>query len=266
MFIPEDRLPPGFVDFIGRRGEGVVPRPAATIVLMRDAAAGPELLLLRRNRSSGFVPGAYVFAGGRVDEADADPSLWSGTELPSEPPPAYWTAAIRELFEETGVLLARDPAGEFAADASDEAMAHWRESLLEDGATLRGMLESLDLRLAVDRVVHFAHWITPVAESRRYDTRFFLGAMPPGRTATADAREMSDAVWLSPAAALERFALGRLPMVFPTVRTLESLAEFESVDAALESLRGQPVVPILPRLVRVDGGVQLVVDEGAERE
>jgi len=266
MFIPEDRLPPGFLEFIRRPGDGVVPRPAATIVLMRDAEPEPELLLLRRNRSAGFVPGAYVFAGGRVDAADADPSLWSGGVPPTEPDAAYWAAAVRELFEETGVLLARDAEGGFARDASDETLADWRESLLEDEATLGGMLDALGLRIALDRIVHFAHWITPVAESRRYDTRFFLGAMPPGREASADAREMSDAVWLSPRAALDRFALGRLPMVFPTVRTLESLAGFESVDAALDTLRGQAVAPILPRLVRVDGGVKLVVDEGVETE
>ncbi len=111
--------------------------------------------------------------------------------------------------------------------------------------------------------MHFAHWITPIAERRRYDTHFFLGALPPGRVAAADPREMSDAAWLSPGAALDRFARGRLPMVFPTVRTLETLAAFDSIGTALEALRGRTVAPILPRLVRAEGGVRLVVDEGA---
>lgn len=264
MFIPGERLPPGFMDRVGR-GEAMEPKPAATIVLMRDAAT-PEILLLRRNRSAGFVPGAYVFAGGRVDEADADPALWRDVGSPTEPSPAYWAAALRELFEETGVLLARDRAGVFVADATHPAVGRWRERLLEDEATLADALSDLDAQLAADRVVHFAHWITPVAEPRRYDTRFFLGALPEGRTAAADPREMSDAVWLSAGEALDRFARGRLPMVFPTVRTLESLAEFDSVDAALEGLRRRPVAPVLPRLERVEGGVRLVVDEGADTE
>jgi 8-oxo-dGTP pyrophosphatase MutT (NUDIX family) len=266
MFIPGDRLPPGFVASIGREGDVVVPRPAATVVLLRDGADGPEAFLLRRNRSSGFVPGAWVFAGGRVDEADADAGIWEGDDSPADPPPAYWAAAVRELFEETGVLLARARDGRFAPDSTDEDAATWRERLLEDDATLLETLAALDARPAIDRIVHIAHWITPVDEPRRYDTHFFLGGMPGGRVAAPDPREMSDAVWLRPADALDRFAHGRLPMVFPTVRTLEMLADFRSVDDALGALRGRRVAPILPRLVRTEGGVRLVVDEGAEGE
>jgi len=265
MFIPEERLPPGFMDTIGQAGAAAVPRPASTVALMRDARSGPEVLLLRRNRSSGFVPGAYVFAGGRVDAADADPLPWSGPSMQA-PPPEYWAAALRELFEETGVLLARDAGGTYAADASDPALSVWRDTLLEDGATLAGMLETLGLTLAGDRVVHFAHWITPVAEPRRYDTHFFMAGMPESRTASADAREMSDAVWLTPAAALDRFADGTLPMVFPTVRSLETLASFETVQSALDYWRNRQVAPVLPRLVRTGRGVSLVVDEGAKAE
>jgi 8-oxo-dGTP pyrophosphatase MutT (NUDIX family) len=288
LFIPSDRLPPGFLDSIGHTTEPVEPRLAATIVLMRDAATpasivsspearpgktsgkrvpdpatGTEVFMLRRNRSAGFVPGAWVFAGGRVDAADAAVSLWSGDTVPSNPSPGFWMAAVRELFEETGVLLARDVRGEFAPDASHEVVASWREKLLEDECTLADVLSGLDARIAADRIVHFAHWITPVAEPRRYDTHFFVGAMPEGRAAAADPREMSDATWISPAAALDRFARGSLPMVFPTVRTLEMLSAFDSVRAALDTLRGTTVAPILPRLVRTDGGVRLVVDEGA---
>jgi len=266
MFIPEERLPPGFMDTIGRGGAAAVPRPASTVALMRDATPGPEVLLLRRNRSSGFVPGAYVFAGGRVDAADADPLPWSGPAMPGIPPAEYWAAALRELFEETGVLLARDAGGAYAADASDPALSVWRDTLLEDEATLAGMLDRLGLMLAGDRIVHFAHWITPVAEPRRYDTHFFLAGMPESRTASADAREMSDAVWLTPAAALDRFADGTLPMVFPTVRSLESLAAFDSVQSALDYWRDRQVAPVLPRLVRTGRGVSLVVDEGAQAE
>jgi 8-oxo-dGTP pyrophosphatase MutT (NUDIX family) len=288
MFIPGERLPPGFIESIGRTGEPVEPRPAATIVLMRDGvkpasavrfpetrpgnssgnrvdepAATPEVFMLRRNRSAGFVPGAWVFAGGRVDAADANVSSWSGDTVPSTPSAEFWAAAVRELFEETGVLLARNGSGGFVPDASHDDVASWRERLLEDECTLADVLAALDARIAADRIVHFAHWITPVDEPRRYDTHFFAGAMPEGGIAAADPREMSDAAWISPADALDRFARGRLPMVFPTVRTLETLAAWDSVDAALDALRGRSVASILPRLVRADGGVRLVVDEGA---
>jgi 8-oxo-dGTP pyrophosphatase MutT (NUDIX family) len=189
---------------------------------------------------------------------------WSGGVVPPEPSVEYWTAAIRELFEETGVLLAVHQDGSFADDASDPELAECRDALLEDRLTLARLLEDFELRLAGDRMVHFAHWITPIAEPRRYDTRFFLAGMPDARIASADAREMSDAVWLTPVTALARFANGTLPMVFPTVHTLETLAGFDSVQSALDSLRDRPVAPILPRLVRSDRGVSLVVDEGAD--
>lgn len=263
MFIPAERLPPGFIERIGTGPEtAATPRPASTIVLMRDTPGGAQVLLMRRNRSAGFVPGAYVFPGGRVDEADADPSLWGETPLPARPAPSFWAAAIRELFEETGVLLAREETGGFAPDATTPVWAEWRDSLLEGRTTLRRMLEAHGLRLALDRIIHLAHWITPVAEPRRYDTHFFLASMPASREAAADPREMSDAQWLSPAQALDRFASGDLPMVFPTVRTIEMLAAFETVGAALEGLRDRLVQPVLPRLVRTAHGVTLEVDEG----
>jgi 8-oxo-dGTP pyrophosphatase MutT (NUDIX family) len=262
MFIPADRLPPGFVERLDVPSAGAVEaRPAATLVLLRDTTVGPEVLLLRRTRSAGFVPGAYVFAGGRVDQGDTDPRLWQHLTPPAEPAPEYWSAALRELFEETGVLLARDAAGRFAPDSGDTAIAALREALLADRATLHDVLMELQLRPALDGLVPFAHWITPLAEPRRFDTRFFLAALPEGAHAVPDAREMSDAVWLTPRAALDRFEAGRLPMVFPTVRTLETLVAFTEVAAVLEAFRGRAVTPILPRLVRSEGGVALVVDQ-----
>ena len=262
--IPFERLPPGFAERIEDPPEPPAEaRPAATAVLLRDGAASLEALLLRRHRSSGFVPGAYVFPGGRVDAADADPAtlaLLDGREPGAEPDASYIAAAVREVFEETGVLLARDAAGRPAPDAREPEIARWRAALLEDRATLADVLGALGLRVAAADIVYCAHWITPVAEPRRYDTRFFLARLPDGAEASVDEREMTDAVWLPPAAALERFRAGRLPMVFPTVHTLESLAPFASVAAALDAFRGCVVAPILPRLVRRPDGVAIVVD------
>ncbi len=269
--IPAHRLPPGFAERIDAPpGKPAETRPAATAVLLRDADLGPETLLLRRPRASGFVPGAYVFPGGRVDEADAEPGLLGrvvGMPAAPEPPAPYWIAAAREVFEETGVLLATDGVGRPAPDAaSDRRMGDWRESLLAEEAVLLDVLAEGSLALDFSRTVYCAHWITPLAEPRRYDTRFFLAALPAGREATHDPREMTDALWLAPAAALERFAAGRLPMVFPTVKMLERLAGFHSVAEALEAFRGRRVRAVLPRLVRTGSGVAIVVEDESSGE
>lgn len=265
FMIPAERLPPGFAEQIEAPPADPVPaRPAATTVLLRDSAAGPEVLLMKRLRSAGFVPGAFVFPGGRVDLADGDPALLlraDGPGTPLVPEPSFWVAALRETFEETGVLLARDGSGRVVADAGrDPELGRWRDALLAGEATFLEVAESLGVKLALDEMVACAHWITPLVEPRRYDTHFFLAPLPEGREVWPDPREMAEAIWLSPAAALERFHEGRLPMVFPTVVTLESLMGFGSVAEALDSFRGRPVEPILPRLVRTDEGVAIVID------
>lgn len=268
FIIPADRLPPGFAETLDAPPATVAePRPAATVVLMRDGADGLEVLLLKRHRASGFVPGAYVFPGGRTDEGDADPRLVQDCEIPERGgvAPYYWFGAVREVFEETGVLLAQDARGEWAPDTStsDDAEA-WREQLMSNATRLVDMLAATGLRIVLDDVVYFAHWITPEVEPRRYDTRFFAAALPPGRQIRPDAREMVDAIWISPNVALERFEAGRLPMVFPTVHTLQDLAPFASVPETLAALRERPVAPVMPRLVRAGSGVGIVIDEGKE--
>ncbi|HUF12361.1 MAG TPA: site-2 protease family protein [Longimicrobiales bacterium] len=260
FMIPVDRLPPGF----GRALDSPTPAepvPAATVVLARDGAAGLEVLLLKRHKSSGFVPGAYVFPGGRVDAADADAALlerMDGLPRPLRPDAPYWAAAVREAFEETGVLLGqRVDAGSERAAALDE----WRERLMRDETTLAAMLDALDLRLDLRRMIELAHWITPIAEPRRYDTRFFLAAPLGGAEARIDEREMTDALWLEPAEGLRRFRAGTLPMVFPTVYTLQKLSEFRTATQALEALRGAAVPAFLPRLVRRGDSVTLELTE-----
>lgn len=277
--IPAERLPPGFAASLDDPpAQPAAARPAATMVLLRDAApaagseggrlnedAGAEVLLLQRERTTAFVPGAYVFPGGRVDAGDADPRLAEqarGRPAEWHPPAEYWMAAVRETFEEAGVLLARAGGEEWARDASsDRAMEAWREELLQDRVVLLEVLRGLDAHVALDDVVYFAHWITPAIEPRRYDTRFFLARLPPGRSVRADPREMNDAVWLTPEDALERFRNGELPMVFPTVRTLETLAGQQSAAAALDAFRGREVPALEPRLVRTANGVAITLDD-----
>jgi len=264
--IPTSWLPPGVVARIGRTPVAPAPpRPAATIVLLRDTAAGPEVLLVRRHHGSAFVPGAYVFPGGRVDGSDADPGLAARVRPlpgPAGPELRFWIAAVRELFEETGVLLARDAAGRPAPESGrDPELARWREELLADAATLADLLAAGTWTIDLTDSVVCAHWITPTVEPRRYDTRFFLARLPARREIATDPREMTDAVWLAPRTALERCRAGRLPMVFPTIRTLEAIAPFSSVDAALAAFRGRTIHPVLPTLVRTPDGVGIIVDD-----
>jgi 8-oxo-dGTP pyrophosphatase MutT (NUDIX family) len=260
FMIPAERLPPGFAEQIDQPPQRIAqPHPAATAVLIRDGASEPEVLLLKRQRSSGFVPGAYVFPGGRVDAEDARVPWPGGT---SEPAPEYWIAAVREIFEETGVLLARSHTGEWPPTAAQSAeLEAWREQLMSGSAHMAELLEKEQLTLDPSVIVYIAHWITPEAEPRRYDTRFFLAQVPAALEIRPDAREMTDALWIAPAAALQRFEDGQLPMVFPTVKTLQQLATFDSARAALAAFRSGEVRTILPRLVRTPEGVGIVIDQ-----
>lgn len=262
--IPADRLPPGFAQAVDAPpSQPAEAKPAATIVLLRDGDAGMEVLLLKRHRSSGFVPGAYVFPGGRIDEADRDSELIADALnlQAAKVPSFFWFAAVREVFEEAGVLLARDESGAWVKGAAtSEAMERLRLRLLNEEVSLKQALRECKCRIDFSGIVYFAHWITPVAEPRRYDTRFFAARVPEGRDVRPDPREMTDAVWVTPAEALVRFAQGRLPMVFPTVRTLEQLAGYGTTDEALDALRSADVEPIMPRLVRTETGVGIVID------
>lgn len=274
--IPFERLPPGFAETLEDPPTvPVTPRPAATIVLLRNGGGGMEVLLMRRHRRSGFVPGAYVFPGGRVDGSDAAPAAVElladltpdaaaeRLDLHDVDPPAiaYYLAALREAFEETGILIGERPDGTPPPTAAEDAdVDALREELMEDRITLADALVRLDSRIDGHAIEYIAHWITPEPEPRRYDTRFFAAKVPPDATAIVDPREMTDAVWLTPARALDRCEEGELPMVFPTIKTIEKLAAYDSVDEALDGIGGQAVRTILPTLVVTPTGVGLRVD------
>ena len=144
--------------------------------------------------------------------------------------------------------------------AAEPRLAEWRDKLLGRRATLGDLLEAQGLLPSVAEMVYCGHWITPVAEPRRYDTRFFLARLPQGHSVAVDVREMTDAVWITPEEALRRFQEGGLPMVFPTVKMLEMLAGYGSVSELMAALRDQPVHAVLPRLVRTADGVGIEVE------
>lgn len=271
--IPAERLPDGFMDTIAKAPAApAVARPAATVVLLREGPGGPEALLLRRNRATGFVPGAWVFPGGGVDAADGEDALagrWDGLTRegaaarlglgPGAEPPAiaYYGAAVREAVEETGLWPGVVEGG--GAGPSRTAIRRARESLLGGGAPLAEVLAELNARLDGAAVEYIAHWVTPSVAPRRYDTRFFAARVAPGATAVHDEREMTGAAWLTPRAALDRHRRGGLPMIFPTIRTLEDLRDFATVEELLAHYRGRAIPRVQPELVRTATGVALRV-------
>ena len=274
--IPEERLPEGFVDTVMDVPRvPAVPKPSATVVVLREGTSGPEVLLLRRNRATGFVPGAWVFPGGRVDVADGEAALadrWLGLTpegaagrlglgMDADPPAiAYYGAAVREVFEETGLLAGSDRMGDGTGDGGGGAdLGAAREALLGRGVPFSRVLTELSARLDGAAIEYIAHWVTPVAEPRRYDTRFFAARVPSGATAVHDEREMTGAVWLTPRAALARHREGRLPMIFPTIRTLEDLCGFATVEDLLAHYRGRAIPRVQPEIVRTATGVALRV-------
>jgi 8-oxo-dGTP pyrophosphatase MutT (NUDIX family) len=247
----------------------VRPAPAATLVLLRDRAeGGVETLLIQRHHGSRFAAGDFVFPGGRVEPADVpdDPARWCAGLAPAESARvlgldgdtagavAYWVGAIREAFEEVGVLLARDGEGRFPA-TGEPGFVEYRRGCQRDHRTLWRMLEAEGLRLATDRLVYFAHWITPEENPIRFDTRFFATAMPPGQEAVADDREIIGVRWIAPADALEALGRRELSLRLPTQKNLELFAGAASAAEALAGLAGRAVPTIRPRLV-VDNGAR----------
>jgi 8-oxo-dGTP pyrophosphatase MutT (NUDIX family) len=276
--IPRDNLPPGFAESLDKKPTRIAEtKPAATIVLLREGAGGLEVLLLRRVRSSGFVPGAWVFPGGRVDRDDAGTALVErldgltpvvasqrlGLPPDADPPAlAYYVAAIREAFEETGILVGRDSSGGAPrAAAVDAEVQRLRERLLEDEDSFPLLLDQMGCRMDASAVEYIAHWITPEAEPRRYDTRFFAAAVPAAVESLHHTKEMSDAVWIMPHEALRKNREGAFPMVFPTIKTLAALEAHPTPGAALRSFRGQHIPTILPRLVSTPTGVGIRVQD-----
>jgi recombination protein RecT len=216
---------------------------------MRDGPSGLEVLLLRRNQNAGFAPGAYVFPGGVLDPDDVVSSplvhidgvstddATRRLRLPSGDPPAiaYYVAAVREAYEETAILLGSDPSA-----------GRYRDELLEGRLTFSDVLGRCACRIPDGDIVYFAHWITPERAPRRYDTRFFAARAPSNAEPVADGREITEARWMTPANAIGGYAAGSLPMILPTIRTLERLATFASVRAALVALADAPVQTIMP--------------------
>lgn len=219
----------------------VTPRPAATVLLMRDTPQGPQVLMTRRSATASFAPNAYVFPGGAIDPADAQAHPLS-TRRPGQSDDALTQAlaALRESFEELGVLLARDAQGQWVPPATVQALdrhGNWLTQLQAHGLTLSGA-----------EVFPLAHWITDRDLPKRFDVPFLVARMPPGQEPVPDNREQFEPVWLHPATALAEHEAGRFFMIFPTVRTLQRLVAFPDVQAVLDACASErPLFTSCPR-------------------
>ncbi len=243
-----------------------VVRPASTVLPLRDVGGAYEVLMLRRSPRSEFVAGVYVFPGGALDDADATAAArvagWDADRARrqgfDDDGLVHVVAGLRELFEEAGLLVARDAAGRpVVPDAAlGSRLAEHRSRLNEGSVTMRDVLEAEDLYLDASGLCYLAHWVTPVGPPRRYDTRFFCLRAPSGQRATNDEAETVDESWVRPADALAAYDEGRFDMVLPTVATLRSIAGLPSVEAVLDHARGLGRVErVEPRVVERDGAL-----------
>lgn len=242
---------------------------AATVMMISRRDDGQlEVLMQRRNINLEFVGGAYVFPGGKVDDADrlvGWESLGDGLDdarastilsVPSGGLSLY-VAALRESFEEAGVLLA-DPGRE--TPYGREALEEFRGRLLRNEVEFFDLIASMKVRLAFSRLHYFAHWITPEGSPRRYDTRFFLAEVPRDAVGIPQEREATESIWIRPEEALARYRAQEFDLILPTIKNLEALTHFRSYDDAIDSVRRVTEVPtIQPKLVRDSEGVRIVL-------
>jgi 8-oxo-dGTP pyrophosphatase MutT (NUDIX family) len=257
----------GLVDVVKRLQSGeqlpAEPRHAATVVLARDGAGGPEVYLLRRTASMAFAAGAFVFPGGSVDPRDQDiaDAAWVG------PAPGDWAraltcdeplarslvcAAVRETFEESGVMLAGADAGSVVADTSSDDWEADRLALLDRSLSLAELLHRRGLLLRADLLRAWAHWITPEVEPKRFDTRFFVAAMPAGQRTRHVGGEADRVAWMRPADAIAGSERGELFLMPPTLASLTDVSEFATVADLLAAGHSREVVRVLPKVLLDD--------------
>lgn len=241
----------------GDRADAPPIRDASTVILLRDADRGLETFMLCRHQRSGFMGGAHVFPGGKVDASDRahrwleriDRSAEEISERLGESDVelglGLLIAAVRETFEEAGVLLAR------AGRSSDLKQA--RRALLR-GEDFLALAHAIEMQIDSIELTPYARWITPQMETRRFDTRFYVAAIPEDQSASHDGNETTSAAWLRPAAALDAMQEGRIKLAPPTVRTLHWLAEFDDIRSVVASARSRKPPLVRPRIVSGEEG------------
>ena len=247
----------------------VIPKKAATVILLRDKIPEEfEVFLLKRHEKSSFMGGNFVYPGGRVDREDGSLELCSysrgttfedahrilGRTLSPEESFAQWIAGIRELFEEAGILLAYDHKGnpfEYKNEEDRRRFVDYRDQLQKGKTTICQIAKESNILLALDQLYYYAHWITPEARSERFDTRFFLARHPEGQEASYDQKETIEGIWLSPQRALEENSRGKMALSPPTLKTMEDLSNYKTIEEVFDSLKEKDIQPILPILTKI---------------
>lgn len=227
------------------------PRQAATVILLRRIEPkGFEVFLTRRPEGMPFLGGMYCFPGGAVIREDCAPRMIErcrgfdaararapfGAQVSPRQAWGFWIAAVRELFEETGVLLAVTASG---ARPSPENIARNHRALAAGSCSFRALLEQEDLYCDLSSLGYFSHWQTPADNPVRFDTRFFVALLPREQSPIVTSEEVMHSVWLTPELAMLRCGRGKLPMIFPTFTSLRTLADFESVESVVNELSGR---------------------------
>ena len=249
------------------------PLDSATVILTRESSQGQfKVFLMRRHRDQDFMGGAFVFPGGKLEEADCDLDLvphtrgFTGAEaqrclqapdLPEEKALGLFFAALRETFEESGILLAYDASGQIIDLAEGETagrFAGYRLQIHDHRISLRELAEQEHLTFAPDLLTPYSHWITPEIESKRFSTRFFLARQPPEQIPFHDTIEMTKSQWLTPSTAMEQQKEGQILLMPPTLKTLEELNEFDSLDDLFQAARFREIRTILPEAFMTDDG------------
>jgi 8-oxo-dGTP pyrophosphatase MutT (NUDIX family) len=236
------------------------PKLSATILLLRNAQPAPEVLMVKRHYEIDFAAGALVFPGGKAAAGDADPGWddWTDGDFGPVQQDAR-IAAIREAYEESGLVIARHRAARgpdaplVDAEIAD-LLSPYRSAVDKGEASFLELIRSNDLVLALDSLVHFGHWITPVMMPKRFDTHFYLAPAPERQIAAHDGHETTDAVWLSAAEALRQEKEGQATIIFPTRMNLVKLARATSVEFAVKTFGAEPVVSVLPRPGKTEDG------------
>jgi 8-oxo-dGTP pyrophosphatase MutT (NUDIX family) len=253
-----------------------IPKKATTVILLKDIKpSGFEVFLLKRHEKSSFMGGNFVYPGGRVDREDGSLELCSfskgmtfeeaqnifGGTISPEESFAHWIAGVRELFEEAGILFAYDRKGnlfQIKSREEQEKFSDYRIQLQKGKLTICQMIQEEKLLLALDQIRYYAYWITPEARSERFDTRFFLARYPSGQEASHDQKETTAGVWLTPQKALEENLKAQVMLSPPTLKTLEDLSRFKTIDELFNSQKKKDIRPILPILTKISSGPLII--------
>ncbi|MEM7017014.1 MAG: NUDIX hydrolase [Pseudomonadota bacterium] len=225
-------------------------KPASTVLLVRDKPDGLEVFMVVRHHQIDFASGALVFPGGKVDEADCHPSLrakCTGVDSVDDTMLSIQISAIREMFEEAGVLLARENGNDSLISAGRlRELEDYRDKLQNGDVDMLTFVEQENLTIACDQLHRFAHWITPNMMPKRFDTHFFLARAPEDHLAVHDGSESVDSIWISPQQAIEEADAGKRTIIFPTRLNVLKLGRSKTFDEAVANNPEDSVVTVLP--------------------